>query len=202
MRKPMKLALFSTSLLAIAPAAWSQDAYRSDKTDLYFGLLTGFASGTSTVSGFGGSFDQSLNPVEVGVVGGFRFNRNDWLMGAEADFNANLSNTFPPSGSGAFAENDGNGHLRAVVGRQVGPVALFLTGGLAGNHVKYNNISSGVDDKIMLGWTVGIGAEYAASEHLALRIEALHDETSSGFSDGYNGKWVENTVRVGALFKF
>jgi outer membrane immunogenic protein len=204
MRKITKLAMLSTALLALAPAAWSQDSYRADKTDVYVGVLTGLASGTSTVfDGGSGSYDQSLNPVEVGIVGGFRFNRNDWLLGAEADINANLTNDFQTFGSiASFAENDGNGHLRALVGRQVGPIALFLTGGLAGSHIKYNNISSGVDDKIMLGWTVGVGAEYAASEHLALRLEVLHDETSSGFSDGYNGKWVENTVRVGALFKF
>jgi opacity protein-like surface antigen len=203
MRKTTTLAMLSTALLALAPAAKSQDVNRADKTDVYLGVLSGFASGTSTVFDVvGGSYDQHLNPVELGVVGGFRLNHNDWLLGAEADINANLSNTFPYGGSLSIYENDGNGHLRGLVGRQMGPVSLFLTGGLAGSHIKYNNGFGGVDDKIMLGWTAGIGGEYAATENLALRLEAIHDETSSGFSDGYNGKWVENTVRVGAIFKF
>ena len=204
MRKTTTLAMLSTALLALAPAAKSQDVNRADKTDVYLGVLGGLATGTAKVADiFGSPFPpQSLSPAELGIVGGIRFNRNDWLLGAEADINANLSNSFSSPSVFNFSENDGNGHLRALVGRQMGPISLFLTGGLAGTHVKYNNIFGGVDDKIMLGWTAGIGAEYAATEHLAVRLEAIHDETSSVFSDGYNGKWIENTVRVGAIFKF
>ncbi|HEY5362749.1 MAG TPA: outer membrane beta-barrel protein [Aestuariivirga sp.] len=206
MRKTTTLAMLSTALLALAPAAMAQDVNSADKTDVYLGVLGGLVSGTGTTttpSGFQ-LIPQPFNPTELGVVGGIRFNRNDWLFGAEADINANLSNTFPPSGLATLAENDGSGHLRGLFGRQMGPMSLFLAGGLAGTHIKYNNTNpgAGVDDKVMLGWTIGVGAEYAATEHIALRFDAMHDETSSAFSDGYNGKWVENTVRVGAIFKF
>lgn len=206
MRKTTTLAMLSTAILALAPAAKAQDVNRTGKTDVYLGVLGGLASGTATVTDLGFPFtSQPFNAAELGIVGGVRYNHNDWLLGVEADINTNLSNSvppvpfFPPYG---FTEDDGSGHLRGLVGRQVGPIALFLTGGLAGTHIKYNNLNGGVDDKVMLGWTAGIGAEYAATEHLAVRLEALHDETSSVFSDGYNGKWIENTVRVGAIFKF
>lgn len=204
MGKITTLAMFSTALVAFASAAHSQDVNSMGKTDFYAGVLGGFGGGTSTVfEASGGSFGQTLNPTELGVVAGVRFNHNDWLLGAEADINANLNNSFNVGTNiSEFSEADGNGHLRALLGRQMGPVSIFLTGGLAGTHVKYNNINNGVDDKIMVGWTAGIGAEFAASDNISLRLEGLHDETSSSFSDGYNGKWVENTVRLGAIFKF
>ena len=96
MRKTTTLAMLSTALLALAPAAKSQDVNSADKTDIYLGVLGGLASGTATVNDqFGNKWDQKLNPVELGVVGGVRFNRNDWLFGAEADINSNLSTGFP-----------------------------------------------------------------------------------------------------------
>jgi len=203
MNRSATLVSVSAMMAAMPALAYAQDVNSFGKSDFYVGVLGGFGAGTSTVNPPSAGFNQSLNPAAIGVVTGYRVNSNDWLFGVEGDINANLSNSFASAGIGSFAEDDGSGHLRVLLGRQMGPISLFAAGGLAGTHVKYNTVGGpGVDDRIMLGWTAGIGAEYAATENISLRIEALHDETSTTFSDGYNGKWVDNTVRVGAIVKF
>ena len=188
-------------MIAAAPLAQAGETV-VNKTDLYVGALGGFSSAIGSATAFGIPEPwRSFSPIEIGVVAGLREYDQNMFFGLEADANVNLAG-LSPNQIINFSGETGNEHVRGVVGHQFGDVTLYLAGGLAADQLVYFDASDGTENKTFFGWTAGIGAEFAATDNISLRIEALHDETSGQFNDGYNGKWIENTLRAGAAFHF
>ena len=204
--------IYSAFTLALAFAAsnsalvWAADTVSNsaDKSDLYVGVLLGASSTSGRLTNPIYSIDDTQNDGvdRIGAVLGWRMNHDDWIWGAEADANFALNGSLSPYDG--VTGNFGNGHLRALVGRNFGNLALYVAGGAALGSFALNSNSVDNNDinQIHLGWTAGIGAEVNVTQNIALRAEFLHDDYNFAPGASYNQKWSENTVRAGAIFKF
>ncbi|MDE2385490.1 MAG: porin family protein [Alphaproteobacteria bacterium] len=198
----------------LAPIAGAQagdtQSNSSEKVDFYGGLLADFSASDHQMFVNGSPIGNSESSSLLGVGGlvGLRGHSGPWFFGAEADLNANLANAVTNTGSIDVVHDFGNGHLRVLVGQEIGNVSFFAAGGLAGTRLEFSDTANVLRGSTGLGWSIGVGADIAVSDSVSLRIEGLHDQYDNiHFDDtnvgaGYNTKWSENTVRVGAVFKF
>ncbi|ANH03724.1 MULTISPECIES: outer membrane protein [Shinella] len=146
--------------------------------------------------------DAKANGLGGGVYGGYNMQNGQLVYGGEADLNY----------SGVDAERNGlkgkqgvNGSVRGRVGIDLNPVLVYGTAGIAGTNVEMKN-ANGKDDRNMVGWTAGAGAEAFVTNNVTARIEYRYsdyqkksfnlggDKVKSGFED--------HSVRVGLGVKF
>jgi opacity protein-like surface antigen len=144
----------------------------------------------------------------AGLLFGVRLQQDDWFYGGEVDGDLSFGQVRTTSGDGcaAFAEwcdHVASAHARGIVGRNVNGVDIFASAGLAVAAVKIADAQSGVT-ATLTGYSLGLGAEFDVNQHLALRVEGLHDRFGDHaiHSPAYNGKWSQNTVRAAAIFHF
>ena len=176
---------------------------------LYVGLHGGLAgdefsypgsfSGSPLVSG-----SASLNSSGLfgGVQAGFNFQTApNWLFGLEADISAadiegmlsaNGSSSisgFTGSASGSVGSKvDWFGTLRARAGWLYGPLLFYGTGGLAygqttssysGTYTGLSTPYSGSKSNTGVGWTAGVGIEYAVTPNVSLKTEYKYVDLGS-----------------------
>jgi outer membrane immunogenic protein len=146
--------------------------------------------------------DAKANGLGGGVYGGYNMQNGQLVYGGEADLNY----------SGVDAERNGlkgkqgvNGSVRGRAGIDLNPVLVYGTAGIAGTNVEMKN-ANGKDDRNMVGWTAGAGAEAFVTNNVTARIEYRYsdyqkksfnlggDKVKSGFED--------HSVRVGLGVKF
>jgi outer membrane immunogenic protein len=146
--------------------------------------------------------DAKANGLGGGVYGGYNMQSGQLVYGGETDLNY----------SGVDAERNGlkgkqgvNGSIRGRVGIDLNPVLVYGTAGIAGTNVEMKN-ANGKDDRNMVGWTAGAGAEAFVTNNVTARIEYRYsdyqkksfnlggDKVKSGFED--------HSVRVGLGVKF
>ncbi len=145
---------------------------------------------------------NSKNLAEIfGGQIGHNFILDQGLFGLEADLrtgfgednSVNLASTHP-FGVDTLAIDSTIDWVSTVRGRigilQDSSLALYLTGGVAFGHVNTtvaricdggcpvptNNIS---DDEILVGWSVGVGAEKAINQEWSLRVQYLYTDLGS-----------------------
>jgi outer membrane immunogenic protein len=177
---------------------------------------------------FGGSpdVDTFASPQPRGFVGGgqlgYNWQTGMWLIGGEVDFdwlNAKANETVGRFASGtpgpATFSNQFDWLLTARLraGVTVTPNWLvYATGGFAAtrakNTINHNDIGDGEilnwsESKVLPGWTVGAGTEYALASNWSLKAEYLYakfgDTSPSGIvTDLPTGP----SVSVGSIAKF
>jgi outer membrane immunogenic protein len=112
------------------------------------------------------------------------------------------------------------GTLRGRVGFAVDDLLVYGTGGLAMGDVSVDqfdeyddNNSPGEESSVRYGWTVGAGVEYAATENISVKAEALYYDLGSeslGYGDGvadadygeYENEVSGIVARAGVNFNF
>jgi high affinity Mn2+ porin len=185
------LASVTLSVLALAhPAAAAglplkAKAYQTvyDWTGFYVGGHFGYG---------GGSFGPGTNPIpsegalfphsSTGVIGGFEvgYNRrlaNNVVLGIEADASfPSPTDQVALAGRASTAYNttiDYVGTVRGRIGYAFGRFMPYLTGGLAWGHphVEINDGSGAVVAHDQVGWTAGLGAEFAVSGNWTAKLE-------------------------------
>jgi outer membrane immunogenic protein len=186
----------------------------------------------------------STNPAD-GLSGGgqigFNTQSGDWISGLEGDFQKGpaggststpiVQNNGIPVPGPAFLQTRVTTNWFATLRLRTGFTPLYRlwvygTGGLAYGSVNYLGITdfqpSGGKydyessyDKIKLGWTVGVGAEWVIDWKWSVKFEDLYydlgDENSTADASpspdppdqvGYHWKTQANIVRVGVNYKF
>src|SRR5690606_21045863 len=109
--------------------------------------------------------------------------------------------------SGVDAERNGlkgkqgvNGSIRGRVGVDMNPVLVYGTAGIAGTNVEMKN-GAGKDDRNMVGWTAGAGAEAFVTNNVTARIEYRYsDYQKKSFNLGgtkVKSGFEDHSVRVG-----
>jgi outer membrane immunogenic protein len=149
------------------------------------------AAATQSADGFGG-----------GVYGGYNWQSDNIVYGAEAD----VGYSGADFSAGALSGEQGfNGSLRARIGMDVNPFMIYATGGVAATQAELTN-AVGSDSNTHFGWTAGAGAEAFVTENITTRIEYRYSDyqskdynlggtnVSSGFDD--------HSVRLGIGMKF
>ncbi|MGF6172158.1 outer membrane protein [Ensifer sp. 4252] len=149
------------------------------------------ATGSNPSVGFGG-----------GLYGGYNVQSGQMVYGAEADigYSGNDSHS-----SNRSVTQGVNGSVRGRVGVDLNPVLVYGTAGVAVGNTKVRT-AAGADDKALVGWTAGAGAETFVTDNITARVEYRYTDYGSkdfrmggtSVSTGYD----EHSVRVGMGVKF
>jgi outer membrane immunogenic protein len=202
----------------------------------------GFGSANVTSSvGPGGLNDDaiaaaqspSLSPKGFtgGLQAGYNYQMGSWVFGIEADINyfglkaSDTTTAIYPLGGGAFTtsatvKTDWLFTLRPRIGYAFDRFMIYGTGGLAMTSVKYDEEFSSVfgetesasGSKMKLGWTAGLGAEYAIWSRWTLKAEYLYANFGSISVDGttniagatftHDTKLHSHIARLGVNYRF
>ncbi len=193
----------------------------------YIGAQVGYAWGDSHYSepeypSYYGNYDPDgfLGGAYVGYNHQFD---NRLVLGAEADFAfAGIDgDSLYYSGGGSYwddtvgtADLKWSGALRARLGYAFDRFMPYLAGGLAFARYDYSfreDSGDGFDaSETMTGWTIGAGAEYAATDNIILRAEYRYSDFGSNrVNEADTVDWWTNEVdlkthdiRIGVAYKF
>lgn len=171
---------------------------------------SGFYAGVNGGYGWGefsgGGTVERLNGVLGGVQLGYNHDFGGFVLGVEGDIQlANMKQTVGIVTMGI----EQFGTVRARAGLAVDRFLPYVTGGLA---VANGNMSSSApahsENKVHVGWTIGAGVEFAATDNITLKTEYLYADfgkaTYAGPGGGLNAEVNARAhiVRAGVNFKF
>jgi outer membrane immunogenic protein len=214
--KAFKLAVAVAALAATGSAAQAQS-----KAALWEGAYVGVHAGGefgkfnfSRSSGFDQLNDQK--GIIGGVHGGYNWQAGSLVYGIELDADLSSSKKSVSGTAGGFTakaeiSNSFLGSLRGRIGYADGAALFFATGGLAYGSGKFEgsvtgpgvNVKGSVEDT-RAGYVIGLGAEYAFTSAMSLRVEGLHYGFKDVFKNdlGAGGKFDANVIRAGLSYKF
>jgi len=121
----------------------------------------------------------SLKPAG-GLAGGtigYNFQTGSWVWGVEADLDwSGMKDSTACAGGTCETKNDWLGTARARIGYAGWNNWLpYITGGAAFGDVKADRSVSGTTtSKTQLGWTAGLGVEYAIRSNWSVKVEYLY----------------------------
>ena len=175
-------------LLAVAGPAHAENIFTNTNSILnwagfYAGAVGGFGAGHGITDTTGISTTVPLNGGIAGVTGGFNKQYDKLVLGIEGDIawsgqSGSATCVLDPSYT-CHANLDWIGSLRGRLGYATGRMLIFATGGAAFLHGKsYITKPGGIGPFLTgsysdsyLGWTAGIGIEYALTERLSVKAE-------------------------------
>jgi len=181
-----KILWIGAAWIALAGSAQAADieapiaAY--DWSGFYVGAHLGYGWGTDdTETTFPSAFDHSIDGVIGGLHAGYNFQSDSLVFGLEGDID--LSDIDGEGGCDfnpfrCETDMDWLASLRARLGFASDQFLLYATGGVAFTDLEFANDdglgSSDEQSESAVGFVVGGGAEYAVSDELSLRAEALY----------------------------
>ena len=181
----------ATTLLFLVPGIADAQSTTRDWSGPFVGATVGgtFGGGSIDLS----YSDSSNSPPTIGVpmlgpsgsiVGGYNFQRGNFVYGLAADGSV-LVATGQASGSNYSANERLYGllSLRGRLGWDGGAFLPYLTAGIAfaNAHVESSGGFNVAESNTHVGWTVGAGVEFAATENFS--IDLLYRYTDYGTQD-------------------
>jgi outer membrane immunogenic protein len=196
----------------------------------YVGAHAGFTSMTSHQTDLDGyletaSWAASDSTGITGLQVGYNVTRCHTLVGIEADWSwgsldadTRMFPNFSDFGAQMTTSISGFGTLRARAGMALDNLLLYATGGLAMTKTntrisqfssdyefRYEETFSFSDNRI--GWTAGVGAEWALTKNISLKSEVLYanfgDNNNKGqafiFSSGEQSFKTDDSIWTGRL---
>jgi outer membrane immunogenic protein len=177
---------------------------------LYIGGSVGYGWGDSAVDIGDTVIDTEPNGAIYGAHIGYNFQRGNVVFGVEAGLNgANLEDSL----FGGVIESELDWYATGVarLGLAYDKALFYGFGGVAWGDVK-TTFAPGptfTDEETHVGWTAGVGVEYAITDRFSLRVEYSHVDLGSEntFSEDGCGSACEtdlsfDTVKVGASYRF
>lgn len=179
------------------PAVYGWDGW-------YIGVHAGYASGDTNLVTLNSGF-EALRPR--GMIGGLqtgylRHLSRDWVLGFEADFS---TGDFDAPGR---QQIDYFGTARSRLGYAQGPWLFYGTGGVAWAMSAVAPVAGGLDGHRMphVGWTAGVGVEYALNAAWSVRAEYLYVDLDNVLVTRGNVNVTEdmtfNVFRVALNYRF
>lgn len=205
-------------LLAAPLAAQAADLHQPYKAPSYsepaFANWSGFYVGLNAGYGFGTSnwdvpsANTSPKGAVAGLTLGYNFQTGVWLWGVEGD--ADWSGMKGDSACALGTCETKNDWLATVRGR-LGYTGWngwlpYITAGVAGGDIKASDVL-GSESKMKIGWTAGLGLEYALWSNWSVKAEYLYVDLGS-FScstcsvGGTDVSFKSSLVRVGVNYRF
>lgn len=172
----------------------------------YLGLHAGYAWGSYDYNDIGTLVPFELKGGLIGFQSGYNWmlSRN-WLVGVEADSSwASIKDRVGAN----TAEIDAMGTVRARLGYATDRTLLYVTGGLAWAHTdeRYDPLANNsFNDMFHLGWTAGVGVEYAFAPRWSAKLEYLYADYGSRteFNLNNTSSWsmTTSTVKLGVNYR-
>lgn len=153
--------------------------------------------------GWGSTTNNPTKPsgVNGGLQAGYNWQQGSpWVFGIEADIQVSgADDTFAPW---KFS-NPWYGTMRGRVGYAFNNVMFYGTGGLAFGEIKGQAPGIG-ENRTSIGWTAGLGAEFALNRNWSAKAEYLYvDLSQRDFSfDGLPHGYHFSVVRLGVNYHF
>jgi outer membrane immunogenic protein len=213
-------ALATASLLALGAAAQAADltyepapvveaAPVFNWTGFYLGVHAGaaIADGDYSVGGFDVGGDNSTGFIG-GVQAGYNWQFDSLVIGAQTDFAYTSAKISDNDGAASFENKlEWLGSTTARVGYAVDNFLVYGKGGIAygQSELKLSDGINSVDDsKWHVGWTLGVGAEYAFTQNITGLIEYDYVDLGSEdyFDNGINADLTTHVIKAGLNYKF
>jgi outer membrane immunogenic protein len=222
MKSKLILAGIAAALLTAPLGAQAADLpHPAYKAPAYVAPLaanwTGFYVGINGGYGFGKS-DWDIPAVSTdpsgGLVGatlGYNWQTGMWVWGFEGDIDwADIKGDATCGAGTCTTKNDWLGTARLRVGYAGWNNWLpYLTGGAAFGDIKADSTVTGMSaSKTQIGWTAGVGVEYAFRSNWSAKLEYLYADLGSfdcGVACGAttdNVDYKVNLVRAGINYRF
>lgn len=204
-----------------AIAAQAADLHRTYKAPAYvapaYANWSGFYVGLNAGYGFGKSnwdvpaISNSPKGALAGVTLGYNFQTGMWVWGAEGDVDwsgMKGSSDCAPSVT-CETKNTWLGTARARLGYAgFNNFLPYITGGAAFGGLKATRTPGGEASKTKVGWTAGLGLEYALWTNWSVKAEYLYADlgkfdcgiTCGATSDNVSFK--ANIIRAGVNYRF
>ena len=226
--------LFLTSALifALGSAAHAADAVAEDVvivdsaynwSGVYVGGQVGYVFDGSAeyVYDSGSDPDYNYSHDPDGLIGGlyvgynYQF-ANGIVLGADADIAwGDIEDSAAAPGDDDYAattEIDWTGAARVRLGYAIDRFLPYVTGGVAFGRFSFEEREDGDfygdGDGDLIGWTIGVGGEYAVTDNWIIRGEYRYTDfdeenfTSNVSSDVYDVDIDIHDFRIGAAYKF
>ncbi len=216
---------FAVAALSLAPLAaqaadlkrggYKAPAYTSPSyvnwSGLYLGINGGYGFGKANVSNaFGSTGDFSVKGAVIGGTLGYNLQTGIWVWGIEGDLD--YSNIKGSTSSACVPDctvsNTWLGTARARIGYAGwGNWLPFLTGGAAFGNVK-TDLGAVTDSRTKIGWTAGLGLEYALLTNWSVKGEYLYTDLGTATCPAATcvvdttTKFKTNLVRLGVNYRF
>ena len=170
-------------------------------TGPYIGVHAGYGWGNfETVAG--GLGTNSLEPSGglFGIQSGYNWQfSNNWVVGIEADSSwGRLRDTV----GGTFVDIDATGTVRGRLGYAIDSLMFYGTGGLA--WMQAESFTIGTRDHFYLGWTAGVGLEYAFAPRWSAKVEYLYADygtINDFFGTTFAAKADVQTIKFGLNYR-
>jgi outer membrane immunogenic protein len=144
--------------------------------------------------------DPSTKGFIGGVFGGYNWQSDNFVYGAEGDIGYN---GVKGSENGVRSKGGVEGSLRARLGYAVTPeILLYGTAGGAARDVKLED-STNSTSKGLFGWTAGVGTDIKLTDNVFGRVEYRYtDFGSKNFNNFGRTKVNDNRITFGIGMKF
>jgi len=184
-------------VVAAAPAAFNW-------TGFYLGVHAGAAivDGDYSYQGYGVSDDNT--GFLGGVQAGYNWQFDNIVIGAQTDFAYTSAKT---SDDYVGAENklEWLGSTTARVGYAFDNFLVYGKGGVAYGQSKIQDtVYNESDSKWHVGWTAGVGAEYAFTQNITGLLEYNYVDLGSKdyFDNNVSADLTSNVIKAGLNYKF
>ncbi len=164
----------------------------------YAGVTVGYGfAGESHIDGIDNSIDT--DGFQAGGFVGYNYQAGNIVAGVEADIGYSWEDG---SNAGYTSDSGLEGSLRARLGYVVTPdVLLYATAGGAAKKLEIDDgISS--EDKGMIGWTAGAGADVMITQQVFGRVEYRYTDFGKEDFNGVDVSDKGHRVTVGLGMKF
>lgn len=208
-------ALLSLASVAAPYAQHTTTAQSSvDWTGFYVGAHAGNGWGNSTVLIM--PDDVDTKGLLAGGQVGYNYDLGSFVLGAEADFSfADIRNVTTDQAATLTTRVENLATLRARLGVKADRFLPYVTAGLAIGSGSFTadllppfGPTNYVASRVHLGWTAGVGVEYAASDTISIRAEYLHTDLNALTYEQtpnilpFEAKHSFGVARVGINFRF
>jgi outer membrane immunogenic protein len=176
----------------------------------YVGLNGGYGFGKSSWSnGAVSTGDFDVNGGLAGVTLGYNYQTGSWVWGLEADADASWmkGSTNAAVCAGCETSNTYLATGRGRIGYAWDRWMPYITAGAAYGSIKMSGGGTS-DTKSKLGWTAGLGLEYAFWSNWSTKIEYLYTDLgnascgSTVCAAGVDVGFKANLVRLGVNYRF
>jgi len=215
----MNFRLLAVALFILPTTGANAFSTNYNWTGFYAGVIAGYGFGNFSSSAVGSSAPTitNLTGALAGVTAGANYQTDQFVLGVEGDvaWSGITGDTSCTATQICTSNLNWISTLRGRLGVAVDNSLFFTTGGIAiGNGTSTTSPATvgttGTDTQTFVGWTVGLGAEYAFNQNVRLKAEYSYTDLGSRTSpvgtfsvtDAFIGRPTFQTIKVGINFAF